>query len=315
MSGGKPDLLIINPVVPDARARFGEIATVHDGLDPASRAEILTRHGADIRAVLTIGTIGLRADEIARMPNLEMISCMGVGYENVDLEAARARGLVVTNGHGTNANAVADHALALLLAVVRGVVDGDRAVRRGEWRNAASARPEVSGMRLGVLGLGMIGEAIAKRCAGGFGMSVAYHNRNPRPGTSHAYCRSLRELAERSDILMVAAPGGAETHHAVDRAVLDALGPDGFLVNIARGSIVDTAALVAALNEGRIAGAALDVIEGEPAVPPEVLAAPGIVMTPHIAGRSPASQTAMVEHAYENFHAHFSGREVKTRIA
>lgn len=315
MRDDKPDLLVLNALTAPALARLAEVATVHDGSQPDRLAEVLAERAHAIRGVLTIGTIGLSAEVIAALPALAIVSCMGVGFEGVDMAAATARGLIVTNGHGTNAAAVADHALALMLCAVRGVRDGDAAVRRGEWRDASSARPELTGMRLGVLGLGMIGDEIARRCVGGFAMSVGYHNRRPRPEVTHAYHPSALELARHSDVLVVAAPGGAETRHLVDAAVLEALGPDGFLVNIARGSLVDTAALIAALRDRRIAGAALDVVEGEPAVPAELLAHPNVVMTPHVAGRSPQSQRAMIEHAASNFRAHFAGGAVTNRVA
>ena len=297
-----------------AAARLAEVATVHDGSTAAARERSVKEKGAQIRAVLTIGSIGLAADLIEALPQLGMASCMGVGYEHVDLEAAKARGLVITNGHGTNASSVADHALALMLATVRGVVAGDAAIRRGEWRGASSARPELTGMRLGIYGLGMIGDEIARRCAGGFAMSVGYHNRRPRPDVTHRYHASVVELAGHSDVLVLAAPGGVETKHAVSRAALAALGPDGFLINIARGTLVDTAALIEALREGGIAGAGLDVVEGEPDVPAELLAQPNLVMTPHIAGRSPQSQRAMIDHATANFRAFFAGEPVRNRI-
>ncbi len=185
---------------------------------------------------------------------LEIICALGAGYEKVDVAAAQARGIVVTNGPGTNDTSVADHAMALIMSIARGIVQADAAVRRGEWAISRQPRPMISGKRLGILGLGNIGEQIARRGAEGFGMTVAYHNRKPRDGSSWLYLPSAKALAEWSNFLVVATPGGAATTHLVDTAVLDALGAEGFLVNIARGSVVDTSALIDALTHGALAG-------------------------------------------------------------
>lgn len=283
----------------------------------ASRKETIDRRGGDFRAVLTHGSAGLTAGEIAQLPNIEIISALGAGHENIDHGAARARGISVTHGPGTNASTVADHAMALLLAVVRGIVPGHAAVHRGEWQAARASRivsPIVTGKRLGILGLGTIGLEIARRGAGGFGMAVGYHNRSPRPGTDHVYFPSALALAEWCDFLVVAAPGGAATKGLVNADVLTALGDDGYLVNIGRGSVVDTAALVAALRDGRIAGAALDVVDGEPHVPADLLAQPNVILTPHTAGRSPESIEAMVGLVIANLTAHFAGKPVLTPV-
>ncbi len=309
-----PALLLLNPLPDWALARLGEVALVHDASDRERRDAIVDAVGATIRAVLTIGTIGCTDALMARLPRLEIVSAMGVGYEGIDVAAARRRGLVLSHGKGANQVSVADHALALILAAIRGVAQGFDAVRRGEWRQVNSSLPQVTGRRVGILGLGDIGLAIARRCERGFDMAVAYHNRRPRDDVPYAYHPSPAALAAAVDILVVAAPGGPETRHLVDAAVLDALGPEGFLVNIARGSLVDNAALLGALRERRIAGAGLDVIDGEPAVPSEFLALDNLVMTPHVAGRSPESVAGMVGLAAENFRAHFEGRAVATPI-
>jgi lactate dehydrogenase-like 2-hydroxyacid dehydrogenase len=284
------------------------------GLDRTERARLIAAEGEGIRAVLTNGSTGFDAAEIAALPRLEIVCALGVGYEKIDLEAARARGIVVTNGPGTNDAAVADHAMALLLAAARGIVGADRAVRRGEWKQARQLRPQIAGKKLGILGLGNIGAQIAHRAAAGFAMSVAYHNRKPREGISWLHLASPVALAAWADFLVVATPGGAATRHLVDAAVLAALGPQGFLVNIARGSVVDTAALIDALRREAIAGAALDVIEGEPVVPAELAALSNVVLTPHIAGRSPEAVQAMADLVIENLTAHFAGRPLLTPV-
>jgi lactate dehydrogenase-like 2-hydroxyacid dehydrogenase len=248
----------------------------------------------------------------------------------IDLPTANARGIVVTNGSGTNTQAVADHAMTLLLAIAGTLVPSVEAVRRGEWsnfsspqRDAASVgertdfpyrRIQVSSKKLGILGLGLIGQQIAHRAADGFDMEVAYHNRQPVEGVPYAYKETLVELAEWSDFLILAAPGGDATYHIVNRQVLQALGPNGYLVNIGRGTVVDTDDLVAALKAREIAGAALDVVEGEPDIPAALLTTDHLLLTPHIAGRSPEALDAMITLVEQNLTAHFSGQPLRNRV-
>ncbi|WP_081318527.1 2-hydroxyacid dehydrogenase [Pseudomonas rhizoryzae] len=287
---------------------------IHVAPKASARQALTQAMGDSIRAVLTNGSTGLSADEIAALPKLEIICALGAGYENIDLAAARARRIVVTNGPGTNDASVADHAMALLMAITRGIVQADAATRRGDWAISRQPRPIISGKRLGILGLGNIGEQIAQRGAKGFGMSVAYHNRKPRDGSPWRYFPSAIALAEWSDFLIVATPGGVSTTHLVDSAVLDALGANGFLVNIARGSVVNTATLIDALTQSRIGGAALDVVEGEPNVPSGLAELHNVILTPHIAGRSPEAVQATVQLVLDNLSAHFGGRSVLSSV-
>lgn len=279
---------------------------------PAERKKAIEAHGAQINAVLTRGPLGFYADEIAALPHLEIICVIGAGYEHVDLEAAKARNITVTNGAGVNAPSVADHALALLLSLVRDVPRADASVRRGEWRKVM--RPSLAGKRLGILGLGAVGMAIAKRAALGFDMSVSYHNRQPRNDVPYAYCASPVELASTSDFFIVATPGGAGTRQLVDKQVLDALGPHGFIVNIARASVISTADLIDVLEHNRIAGAALDVFDDEPHVPDALKALSNVVLTPHVAGLSPEALQGTVQLVADNLLAYFSGQPVLTPV-
>ena len=279
---------------------------------PALRAEAIARHGGEIDAVLTRGPLGLSSAEIADLPALQIICVIGAGYEQVDLAAAAARGITVTNGAGANAAAVADHAMALLFAVVRNIPQADASTRQGQWNRVIS--PSISGKRLGILGLGAVGLAIARRGALGFDMQVSYHNRSRRDDVAYAYCDSPLALARESDFLIVATPGGANTRQLVDSAVLDALGPEGFLVNIARASVVSTVDMVAALREGRIAGAALDVFDDEPNVPDELKTLPNVVLTPHVAGQSPEAARDTVALVLKNLQAFFAGEPVLTPV-
>lgn len=279
---------------------------------PASRAEAIAAHGERIDAVLTRGPLGLYAAEIAALPRLKIICVIGAGYEHVDLQAASNRSITVTNGAGANAPTVADHAMALLLALVRSIPQADASVRRGEWLKPMC--PTLEGKRLGIVGLGAVGLAIARRAANGFDMSVSYHNRQPRPDVPYTYRASARELAAAVDFLIVAAPGGDATHHLVDHRVLEALGPQGYLINIGRASVVDTAALVAALTEGRIAGAGLDVFDDEPRVPDALKRLSNVVLTPHIAGQSPQAAQDTVQLVVLNLQAFFSGQPLLTPV-
>lgn len=231
--------------------------------NPEEKTKIIRDHAEKIRAVLTRGTTGFSASDMDLLPRLEIISVIGTGYENVDLQAASARGVVVTNSPGLNASAVADHAFALLLPVVRGIPSADASIRRGEWNRPM--RSTFFGKTIGTLGLRAIGLEIALRAKGGFGMAIHYHNRHPRDDTTFTFHQTAEELAKAVDYLIVATPGGEETRHIVDDNILHVLGPSGYLVNIARGSVIDTPALMTPLKTGAIVGAALDVFDDEPA--------------------------------------------------
>lgn len=268
---------------------------------------------AGARAVITNGSTGLTSAQIDQLPGLEIVCAFGAGHENLDVAAARRRGIVVTHAPGANDATVADHAVGLMLAVARGFTVLDPAVRRGEWHSARGERPTLNGGRLGIIGLGRIGAKIAARAAA-FDMHIAYSTRTPRTDVQWRHCADLEQLARESDFLVVACPGGAATRHLVNAGVLDALGPEGVLINIARGSVVDTAALVAALESGRIAGAGLDVFEGEPEIPPALLKCPNTVFTPHMSGRSPAAIALQTDMLLASLDAHFSGRDVPCQL-
>ena len=309
----KPRLLIL---IPFADHHFAEIAESFElvvAIGPAERARMIDSHGETIRAVLTNGTTGLTAAEMDRMPGLVFVSALGAGYENIDRDRARARGITVVNGAGTNADCVADHAFGLLLATVRRLVQFDEACRNGIWRDALPLVPTISGKRLGIVGFGHIGQRLARRAAG-FDMEIGYHNRKPRSDAAARYFDSLLALAEWSEFLVVATPGGPATRHLIDRPVLDALGPHGYLVNISRGSVVDTEALAAALTAGTLAGAGLDVYESEPEPPQALLPLTNVVLTPHVGAHSPEAIDASVRHFILNATRHFSGEPVLTPV-
>ena len=309
----KIPLLVITTLSKAHQASLAERFALTYAPSPAERTAAIAAHGARVRAVLTIGVIGLTAQEMAAMPALELVCCMGAGFELVDLEAARARGIVTANGQGTNDDCVADHAMGLVIAAMRNFRVLDQKCREGVWRLALPQPPNVSGKRMGILGMGLIGQKIAKR-AGAFDMPIGYHNRTPKEGSPHRYFDNVKALAEWADVLVCAAPGGAATKYLVNAEVLDALGPAGFLVNIGRGSVVDTDALAAALREGRIAGAGIDVYESEPARPEQLIGLDNLILTPHLAGWSPEATQASFDRFLANAEGHFAGRGVVSPI-
>jgi lactate dehydrogenase-like 2-hydroxyacid dehydrogenase len=302
--------------VPEAqRERIRQAGfTLHSLFEAPDRMAALRALSTEVRALVTNSAVGLREAEIAALPKLEIVCAVGAGYDAIDIPAATARGIVVTHGPGANATTVADHAMALLLAIARNLRAMDATVRAGEWGRGRVPRPMVTGKRIGLLGLGIIGTMIARRAENGFGMQVAYCTRTPRPGVPYEYCETPLALAARSDFLVVATPGGPATHHLVDAAVLDALGPEGYLINIGRGSVVDTESLIAALSTGHLGGAALDVVEGEPNAPSALATLPNVIMTPHMAGLSPESLFAAYKLVIDNMLGHFSGSGVITPV-
>ena len=309
----KPDLLLVLDWAERERAQLATGYTVHVAPTAAARSDVARRHGTAIRALVTNGVTPISAELIAALPGLEIICAQGVGYEGVDMAAARARGIAVTHGPGTNADCVADHAMALLLALLRDVAGNTAVIRAGGWRESNAMRPAAGGRRLGLLGFGQIGSRIARR-ARAFGMAVAYCARRRREDSDLSFMPDAAALARWADVLVVVVPGGAETRHMVDAEVLACLGRDGFLVNVGRGSVVNTAALVRALRDGRLAGAALDVYEEEPRVPRALRELPNVLLTPHMAGRSPESIQATVTLLLENLDAHFAGRPILTPV-
>ena len=245
--------------------------------------EFLQQFGADFEVVVTSAAYGLTAAQIALLPNLRAVCSFGVGYDSIDVAALQQKNIVLSNPPDVLTDCVADLAMGLMIDVSRGISAGDRYIRKGLWgsKQRMSMQVRVSGKRLGILGLGRIGAAIAGRAIG-FNMEIAYHNRSKHPESDYAYLPSVQALAQWADYLVVACPGGAATEHLVDAAVLRALGEHGYLINIARGSIVDEQALVQALDNKQIAGAALDVFEHEPKVSQALMENESVVLTPHI---------------------------------
>lgn len=308
-----PTLLQLFPLADPARAALAERFALVDGTTRALRDAAIARDGLRIDAVLTTGGHGLTAAEMDAMPTLRFVGAFGVGYEGIDLDAARARGIVVVNGPGVNDDSVADHALALLLGAIRRVRVSDLAVRAGIWRDDLPDAGQLAGRRVGLFGYGHIGRKIARRLVA-FDVEVAYHARRRVDDAPHPWFEDLHALATWADDLVVAAPGGPDTRHRVDARILAALGPQGFLVNVGRGSIVDTAALVEALASKTVAGAGLDVYEGEPEPPQALFPFDDVTITPHVAGSSPQAMANALALFLDNATRFFAGQAVRTPV-
>lgn len=280
------------------------------------RGEFLDRHAAEVTVVLACGRPGVDAALMAQLPNLEAIANFGAGVDAIDLAAAAARGIAVSNTPDVLTDTVADTALGLVLDTMRGFSAADRYVRAGRWpeRGPLPYTRDVSGSRVGILGLGRIGSAIATRLLG-FDCAIAYHNRRPIPDCPYRYAATAVELAGSVDVLVVATAGGPDTRGLVDRAVLEALGPRGYLVNIARGSVVDEDALVDLLRSGGLAGAGLDVFAHEPQVPAALLELDTVVLLPHIGSNTARARTAMARLALRNVDEWLAHRRLITPVA
>lgn len=308
----EPEILILRPVMPvitDQLARRFPLSRLWEAAD---RDAFLAAVGPRIRGVVAGGPVD--AALVARLPALEIVSNFGVGYDGVDTAACAARGIVVTNTPDVLTDEVADLALGLLLATVRELPQADRYLRAGRWlERPYPLTATLRGRRIGILGLGRIGRAIASRCAA-FGLDIAYHGRNPQPDMPYAYYDSVAGLAEAVDILMVVAPGGPATRNIVDAGVLRTLGPDGILINVARGSLVDETALIEALEAGTIRAAGLDVFADEPRVPDRLVARDNVVLLPHVGSASVHTRDAMAQLVVDNLVAWFDGRGPLTPV-
>ncbi len=308
----KPSVLSVAKLSPLLAPQIDAAFDSHllPGLDAAALAAIAPQ----VRGLAGSGDSKVPESLIAQLPALEIISVMGVGYDGVDVVAAKARGIMVTHTPHVLNDDVADLAIGLMLSAARQLPAADRYVRSGQWlQGAMPLARKMSGARLGLVGMGRIAQAIAQRALG-FGMSVAYTARSAKADLPFAFHPDAATLAAAVDFLVVITPGGAGTRHLIDAKVLKALGPKGFLVNVARGSVVDENALMDALESGAIAGAGLDVFEDEPRVPDRLLALHKVVLTPHIGSGTQATRQAMADLAFNNLAAHFAGQPVLTAV-
>ena len=270
-----------------------------------------------VRAIISMGSVNIPASALELFPRLGLISCLGSGYEGAPVAAARERGIEVTHSPAVNASSVADLALGLMISSIRDFDVARDYLRAGKFQGNAGVRlPSVRGLtgrKLGIYGLGAIGLQIARRAAA-CEMEIAYHNRKPRADVAYPWHPTLAGLAEWADVLMIAVRADASNRQAVNREILAALGADGIVVNISRGSVIDEAALVAALQGGVIRGAGLDVFEHEPAVTPALFDLGHVALTPHIAGNTQEAQAAMYALVLSNLEAFFAGRALPTPV-
>ena len=274
------------------------------------------RQASDVEVVVTSAMHGCKADVIDALPNLKFICNWGVGYDAIDLEAANKRGVAIANTPDVLNDCVADEAWGLLIACARHIPLGDRFVRDNRWENHDGNIPlgtRVSGKKLGIVGLGRIGMAIAKR-GEGFDMQIAYHNRSARTDVSYTYMDKLTDLAHWADFLVVATVGGAGTQKLISRDVLAALGPTSYIINIARGPVIDETAMVELLQNGQLGGAGLDVFENEPAVPHELKRLDNVVLMPHVGSATTETRQAMFDLVIANLQAFFEGKALLTPV-
>lgn len=310
-----PDLIVTTRIYAPTQERLDKEFTCHKLHEAADRAAFLKKLAPNVRGLATFGPAGADAALMDALPKLEIISNFGVGVDAIDLDAAKKRNIIVTNTPDVLNDCVADTALALTLNVMRRFARAEAYLRAGDWaaKGGYPLATALGGKTMGILGLGRIGEAIAKR-AQAFGMKIRYHNRNKKD-VAFPYDADAIALAKNSDVLMVVTPGGAATDKLVSAKVLDALGPKGYVVNIARGSVVDEPVLLKYLQERKIAGAGLDVFADEPRVPPAFFTLDNAVLFPHVGSATTETRTAMGNLQVDNLLAHFAGKPVLTRVA
>ncbi|HJU16948.1 MAG TPA: 2-hydroxyacid dehydrogenase [Stellaceae bacterium] len=310
----RPEIVIVGPLYPPTQARLEGLFTAHRLWEAADREALLRAVAPRIKAVAVYALDPCPTALLDALPQVEIVACFGIGVDRIDLAYARARGIRVTNTPDVVTDATADLALGLILAVERRIAEGDRFVRRGDWQQGELRfGRSLGGRRLGILGFGRIGGAIARRALP-FGMTIAYGGPRQKPDVSYPFFADPTALAEWSEILVVACPGGAATRHLVGPSVLAALGPEGTLINIARGSVVDEEALVAALQSGALGAAGLDVFANEPVVPQALAALDTVVLMPHTGSATHETRQAMGELMIANLLAHFAGRPLPTPV-
>ena len=310
----KPEVLVLEPIYAPALAELEHEFTVHRLWEARDANALLKEVSGNVRAVVTSGSSGIAAELIEALPKLEIIGCFGNPRGTVDLALTKRRGVVVTNTPDSITADVADLAMGLIVAVMRRIAEADRYVRAGRW--LSGLLPPGSGLggkTCGIIGLGAIGSGIAKR-AEAFRMTVRYHGPRRKEGVGYAFDPDLERLARESDCLVVACPSTPQTRGLVNARILDALGADGYLVNIARGPIVDEQALIAALRERRIAGAGLDVFWDEPRVLAELAAMEQVVLAPHIGSTTREVREERGRKLLANLRAHFAGKPVPTPL-
>ena len=310
----KPGLVMVCPLMPRVMDGVAPLFDVHKLWEAADKDALLAKVAPATRAIATDGTRGAGADLMRKLPKLEIVGCQGVGVDAIDLAYARQNKIIVTNTPDVLNDDVADTAMALLLATIRRIPQGDRYVREGKWLKAHMALTDTLRNRtLGMVGFGRIGKVIARRAAA-FDLKIVYHTRNIQTDQPFVHYPRLVEMARDVDILMVIVPGGPTTKHMINAQVLEALGPGGYLINVARGSVVDEPALIKALEQKKIAGAGLDVFENEPNVPEALIKMDNVVLAPHVGSATHHTRNAMAQLVVDNLKAWSEGRPVLTPV-
>ncbi len=309
----KPDIVLTVPIYATAVEQLDQNFTVHRLWQAKHRSAFFAEIRDRVRGIAT-GAFPVNAELLDELPKTEIIATQSVGIDHIDLAAAKKRGIAVANTPDVLTEDVADIGMSLVLAVARRIVAGDRYVRSGQWlKGNMPLASKVGGATMGILGLGRIGLAIAKRAAA-FGMEIVYHGPRDKPGVPYRRYPSLVDMAKAVDYLMVSCPGGAATRNLVNAEVLAALGPEGVVINIARGSVIDEPAMVKALQEGKLGGAGLDVFADEPRVPEPLLAMENVVLLPHVGSATHATRAAMGQLVVDNLKAHFAGKPLLTPV-
>lgn len=307
-------VLLVAPVIETLQEQLAAefpLLRLYEQDDPIA---FLREQGENVAAVVTRGDVGVQNGVLELLPHVGLIAIFGVGTDAVDLEYVRSRQIAVSITSGVLTNDVADLAMGLLLAGSRQLCQGDRFVREGRWLNGGlPLATQVSGKRIGILGMGNIGQAIARR-ARGFDMQVLYTDRKQVGGIDYQWCADLHTLAHESDFLVIAASGGEANRGIIDASVFNVMPKRAWLINIARGSLVDEKSLIQALQDGVIAGAALDVFEDEPRVPAELIALDNVVLQPHVASATHETRQKMSDVVFANVAAYFSGKPLPNAI-
>lgn len=307
-------ILAVGSLLPEAMEKLEQHFQLIRLWREADPEAVLQKHRMDIVGIVSTVTNPVRAHLIEALPNLEIIAQAGVGTDNIDLQVAKARNIIVTNTPDVVTEDTADIALALLLAVSRRICEADIYVRVGKWQNGPMPLGlSLTGKTAGIVGLGRIGRAIARRCEA-FGMRVVYHGRSPKKDVPYPFYGDLTEMARDADALILSCAGGAGTMNLVHYDVLDALGPRGILVNVARGSVVKELDLLAALSNRTIAGAGLDVFLNEPYVPEALISMDNVVLLPHIGTATVETRMVMSQIVVDNLLAHFHGKPLITPV-
>lgn len=316
MATEKADIALIGASKPVIVAGLEPHVALHKVFEAKDREAFLAEIAPKVRG-LAIAYTANKVDGafMSRFPKLEIVSSFGVGYDHVDAKWAGEHGIIVTNTPDVLNEEVADTALGLLLCTVREFPQAERYLRAGKWEKAGYplSKATLRDRTVGIVGMGRIGKAIARRLDA-FGVPVVYHSRNPQPGVSYKYYPDLVAMARDVDMLMVIVPGGAATKNLINRQVLEALGPNGILINMARGSVVDEPVLIEALKSKTILSAGLDVFVNEPHVPPELIAMDNVVLFPHLGSASEFTRRAMDQLVVDNLLAWFSGKPPLTPV-